>query len=35
VPGIVGKVMSVAGGYVPRALTAPVIGSLYRKFGEG
>jgi len=34
VPGIVSKVMSVAGGYVPRAVTAPVIGSLYRKFGE-
>jgi len=34
VPGIVGKVMSVAGGYIPRVLTAPVVGSLYRKFGE-
>lgn len=35
VPGIVSKVMSVAGGYAPRALSAPVIGKLYRKFGEG
>ncbi|WP_127784411.1 mycolate reductase [Rhodococcus sp. X156] len=35
VPGIVGKVMSVAGGYAPRALSAPVIGTLYRKLGEG
>ncbi len=35
VPGIVSKVMSVAGGYAPRALSAPVIGTLYGKFGEG
>lgn len=35
VPGIVGKVMSVSGTYLPRRLTAPVIGSFYRKMGEG
>jgi uncharacterized protein len=35
VPGIVSKVMSVGGGYAPRALSAPIIGKLYRKFGEG
>ncbi len=35
VPGLVSKVMSVGGGYSPRAVSAPIIGKLYRKFGEG
>jgi len=34
VPGIVSKVMSVAGGYAPRALSAPIVGKLYRKFAQ-
>ncbi|GAB2935570.1 mycolate reductase [Rhodococcus aerolatus] len=35
VPGIVSKVMSLSGAYLPRRLTAPVIGAFYRKMGEG
>jgi len=26
--------MSVAGGYAPRALSAPIVGKLYRKFAQ-
>lgn len=33
VPGIVGKGMSVAGQYSPRAISAPIIGSFYKKLG--
>ncbi|MGW5514309.1 mycolate reductase [Nocardia africana] len=31
VPGLISKGMSVAGQYAPRALTAPIVGSFYRK----
>lgn len=34
VPGLLGKGMSLAGQYVPRALTAPLAGSLYRRFAS-
>ncbi|MGC4932506.1 mycolate reductase [Gordonia sp. DT30] len=33
VPGTLSKAMSVAGGYSPRALVAPVVGTFYRKLG--
>lgn len=33
VPGLIGKGMSVAGQYGPRALTAPVAGAFYKKLG--
>ncbi|GAB2709720.1 mycolate reductase [Nocardia thraciensis] len=33
VPGLISKGMSVAGQYAPRALTAPIVGSFYRKLG--
>ncbi|MEU7633881.1 mycolate reductase [Nocardia sp. NPDC049220] len=33
VPGLLGKGMSVAGQYGPRALTAPIAGAFYRKLG--
>lgn len=35
VPGTLSKAMSVAGGYSPRALVAPIVGSFYRRLGEG
>ncbi len=35
VPGLIGKGMSVAGNYGPRALTAPIAGAFYRKLGGG
>ncbi|GAB09563.1 putative oxidoreductase [Gordonia araii NBRC 100433] len=34
VPGVLSKAMSVAGGYSPRKITAPIVGSFYRKLGE-
>ena len=33
VPGILSKGMSVAGGYSPRAVVAPIVGSFYKKLG--
>ncbi|MCX4098117.1 mycolate reductase [Nocardia sp. alder85J] len=33
VPGLISKGMSVAGQYAPRALTAPVVGAIYKKMG--
>jgi uncharacterized protein len=33
VPGALSKAMSVAGGYSPRAVVAPIVGSFYRKLG--
>ncbi|MGW0044226.1 mycolate reductase [Rhodococcus sp. NPDC003348] len=33
VPGILSKGMSVAGGYSPRAVIAPVVGTFYKKLG--
>ncbi|GAA1480347.1 mycolate reductase [Gordonia sinesedis] len=35
VPGTLSKAMSVAGGYSPRAVVAPIVGSFYRKLGDG
>ncbi|MCF8569447.1 SDR family oxidoreductase [Gordonia sp. HY002] len=35
VPGTLSKAMSVAGGYSPRALVAPIVGHFYGKLGEG
>ena len=34
VPGVLSKAMSVAGGYTPRKLTAPIVGAFYRKLGN-
>ncbi len=34
VPGTLSKAMSVAGGYTPRAVVAPIVGTFYRKLGE-
>lgn len=34
VPGALGKAMSVAGGYSPRAVVAPIVGKFYGKLGE-
>lgn len=34
VPGITSKVMSVAAGYAPRAIVAPIVGSFYKKLGD-
>jgi len=34
VPGTLSKAMSVAGGYSPRALAAPIIGHFYRNLGD-
>lgn len=34
VPGVLSKAMSVAGGYTPRKLTAPIVGAFYRKLGD-
>lgn len=33
VPGVTSKAMSVAAGYVPRAIVAPIVGSFYKKLG--
>ncbi|NMM87508.1 short-chain dehydrogenase [Rhodococcus sp. SRB_17] len=33
VPGILSKAMSVAGGYTPRAVVAPIVGTFYKKLG--
>lgn len=35
VPGTLSKAMSVAGGYTPRAIVAPIVGTFYAKLGEG
>ncbi|YCU37850.1 hypothetical protein ACRYGU_07455 [Mycobacteroides abscessus] len=34
VPGITSKAMSVAAGYAPRAVVAPIVGSFYKKLGD-
>ncbi|MFT4125405.1 MAG: mycolate reductase [Gordonia sp. (in: high G+C Gram-positive bacteria)] len=34
VPGVLSKGMSVAGGYGPRAVLAPIVGRFYRKLGD-
>ncbi|PPJ19579.1 short-chain dehydrogenase [Nocardia nova] len=34
VPGLISKGMSVAGQYAPRALTAPIVGSFYKKLAS-
>ncbi|MFT4086104.1 MAG: mycolate reductase [Gordonia sp. (in: high G+C Gram-positive bacteria)] len=34
VPGALSKAMSVAGGYSPRAVVAPIVGGFYRKLGD-
>ncbi|MFT4199310.1 mycolate reductase [Gordonia sp. (in: high G+C Gram-positive bacteria)] len=34
VPGVLSKAMSVAGGYSPRKITAPIVGNFYRKLGD-
>jgi uncharacterized protein len=33
VPGVTSKAMSVASGYAPRAIVAPIVGAFYRKLG--
>ncbi len=33
VPGILSKAMSVAGGYSPRSVVAPIVGTFYKKLG--
>ena len=33
VPGLTSKAMSVASGYVPRAIVTPIVGAVYRKLG--
>jgi short-subunit dehydrogenase len=33
VPGLTSKAMSVASGYAPRALVAPIVGAVYKKLG--
>ena len=33
VPGTLSKAMSVAGGYSPRALVAPIVGTFYKRLG--
>ncbi|WP_143965370.1 mycolate reductase [Gordonia zhaorongruii] len=35
VPGTLSKAMSVAGGYTPRGIVAPIVGTFYGKLGEG
>ena len=35
VPGVTSKAMSVASGYAPRAIVAPIVGAFYKKLGEG
>ncbi|GAA4750802.1 mycolate reductase [Gordonia alkaliphila] len=34
VPGALSKAMSVAGGYSPRAIVAPIVGTFYAKLGD-
>ena len=34
VPGMLSKAMSVAGGYTPRSIVAPIVGGFYRKLGD-
>ncbi|TSD99970.1 SDR family oxidoreductase [Skermania sp. ID1734] len=34
VPGLIGKGMSLAGGYSPRSIVAPIVGKFYSKLGE-
>jgi mycolic acid reductase len=33
VPGVTSKAMSVASGYAPRAIVAPIVGAVYKKLG--
>ena len=35
VPGMTSKAMSVASGYAPRAIVAPIVGAVYKKLGGG
>lgn len=35
VPGITSKAMSVASGYAPRAIVAPIVGAFYKRLGGG
>ncbi|MDM4139178.1 MULTISPECIES: mycolate reductase [Mycobacterium] len=35
VPGLTSKAMSVASGYGPRAIVAPIVGAFYKKLGGG
>ena len=35
VPGVTSKAMSVASGYTPRAIVAPIVGAFYKKLGGG
>jgi uncharacterized protein len=35
VPGLTSKAMSLASGYAPRAVVAPIVGSFYKKLGGG
>lgn len=35
VPGVTSKAMSVASGYAPRAIVAPIVGAFYKKLGGG
>jgi uncharacterized protein len=35
VPGVTSKAMSVASGYAPRAIVAPIVGTFYKKLGGG
>lgn len=35
VPGLTSKAMSVASGYAPRAIVAPIVGGFYKKLGGG
>jgi short-subunit dehydrogenase len=35
VPGLTSKAMSVASGYAPRAVVAPIVGAFYNKLGGG
>lgn len=35
VPGTLSKAMSVGGGYAPRAIVAPIVGTFYAKLGDG
>jgi uncharacterized protein len=35
VPGVTSKAMSVASGYAPRAIVAPIVGAFYKRLGGG
>lgn len=35
VPGVTSKAMSVASGYTPRAIVAPIVGAFYKRLGGG